>query len=66
MTRNDPGCRKLRARQRMVRMALRRQGKLALAGYSPIPGDCVTRIWRAHGWKPVEHVVITTEVRRAA
>lgn len=67
MTRTDPNCRRLRARQRLVRMAMRRAGLLALAGYSPEPGADVQRTWKRHGWTPSNRVaVVTVEIREAA
>lgn len=66
-TRTDPGTRRLLARQRLTRMALRRAGKLALTGYTPPAGNDVQRIWKLYGWTPSNRVLtVTTEVRAAA
>lgn len=66
-TRYEPACRKLRARQRLCRMGMRRAGKLALAGYRPPEGAGVERIWRLYGWQPSNKVaVVTVEIRAAA
>lgn len=66
-TRTDPNVRRLRARQRACRMALRRAGKLALAGYTPEAGADVQRTWRKYGWSPSGRtVVVTVEIRSAA
>lgn len=66
-TRADPNCRRLRARQRLCRMAMRRAGLYAPSGYTPPAGDDVQRIWRAHGWQPSGRVAVQiTEIREAA
>lgn len=66
-TRADPGCRRLRARQRLCRMRLRAAGMLALTGYVPPAGDDVRRIWRRYGWQPSGRVAVQlTEIRAAA
>ena len=47
-----PACRRVRARMRLCRMKLRREGKLYAAGYEPPVGSSVQRLWREAGWRP--------------
>lgn len=67
MTRSDPACRRLRARQLRCLRQLRRAGKSWLAGYTPEPGADVQRTWRKYGWQPSgRECVVTVEYRSAA
>lgn len=67
MNKSEPAVRRLRARQRYCRMAMRRAGLLALAGYTPPPTTDVQATWRRHGWEPSGKVaVVSIEIREAA
>lgn len=65
--RTEPGVRRLMARRRLCRMAMRKAGLLALAGYTPPSGADVQSTWRKYGWVPANRVaVVTVEIRSAA
>lgn len=61
---DEKRARRLRARQRLCRIHMRRKGILAIAGYTPPTtpraGDCHT-IWRRHGWTPTGRTLMTEE-----
>ena len=60
-----PEQRRVLARLRLVRMRLRRKGKLSLRGYTaPIYSDVsVQRLWREHGWLPRTEALAQAERR---
>lgn len=65
--RSDPAVRLLCARRRLCRMRMRREGKLALAGYAVPQGADVQSIWRRYGWSPTNRVVVVTvQIKEAA
>ena len=63
---HNPACRITRARQLRCMRRMRREGRLALSGYTPPIAVDVQATWRKYGWTPAGTTLVVHLERMAA